>query len=135
LTIKRGKTDSCERLFRQRYEQAVTQVWLFDTHQDAGCTNQQMPIQSLQWLVQYVHGSKQLLWDLFSADRDQVVTDEAERLRINLFFVPASMIGCCQFLDVVFFGSFKHRPNARFERDKALKGESEATIEQRIELL
>jgi len=86
--IAKGRTDRREKRFRLRYDQAIEKRKLFVTHQDSGWTSRQVAFQYLNWLREQVQGPVVLIWDLFSAHRDEEVKAAAEKLGIRLEFIP-----------------------------------------------
>jgi hypothetical protein len=55
-----------------------------------------------------------LLWDVFTAHRDEQVKQFAKNLRINLIFIPVGMTDIYQPLDRYIFGGLKQRAHGRW---------------------
>jgi hypothetical protein len=67
-----------------------------------------------------------VLWDLFSAHREQRVKDRAQELGIQLIFIPAGMIGEYLPLDRGIFKSLNAQARASFDQH-AMSADGELT--------
>jgi hypothetical protein len=134
--ICRGKTPRSEASLRRRFATEIRTGRLVFTHQESGWTNQTVATDYLKWLSDRVKGQKLcLLWDCFSAHRDEEVREQARESQIALEFVPGGMTDEWQPLDLRIFGSLKQRAKAMFDAEWIRNDITELTPERAIALL
>jgi hypothetical protein len=105
------------------------------SHQPNGWTNAPVTSDYLRWLRSRIQtGLIVILWDLFSAHREQGVEALAQELGIRLVFIPAEMTGLYQPLDRRIFGSLKAGARARFDR-YVTNGDDDLTMAGSITIL
>jgi hypothetical protein len=84
------------------------------------------------WLYSQIQrGPIVVLWDLFSAHREQGVKNRAQELGIELIFIPAEMTGEYQSLDRRIFENLKARTRAQFARH-VMSADEELTMSASI---
>jgi hypothetical protein len=103
--IAKGLTDRYEQKFRLSHRQRTASGTLVITHQQCGWTNRDMVLQYLLWISKANAGKPiLLLWDLFTAHRDDFVKTQAQNLGIRREFSPPGATGFCQPLNRRIFG-------------------------------
>jgi hypothetical protein len=115
----KSKTERCEERYRDdpRLQEYIRRGDLVLTHQPNGWTSALLASGYLHWLRSRIQrGPIVVLWNLFSAHREQGVKERAQELGIELVFIPAGMTGKHRPLDRRLFGSLKARTRARFAR-------------------
>jgi hypothetical protein len=66
-------------------------------------------IDYLEWLAEHVTGPMTLLWDLFTAHRDDVTNERASALCVRFVFIPSGMAGRSEPLGKSIFENMKRR--------------------------
>jgi hypothetical protein len=112
-SLCRGKTSVCERNTKRELADEIRSGWLKIGHQKNGWCDKAIATQYLLWLREQVPiGDVALLWDVFSAHRDQEVKAYASELGIRLIFIPPGMTDVYQPLDKRIFGHLKQQAQA-----------------------
>jgi hypothetical protein len=134
--ICRGKTTRCEADLRGHFTREIRSGRLVLTHEENGWTNAAVAIEYLQWLSDGVKGQELfLLWDCFSAHRDEEVKAKASDSRITLQLIPAGMTNEWQPLDLRIFGSLKMRARELFDEQWMRDESVELTVATAITVL
>jgi hypothetical protein len=134
--ICRGTTVRCEATLRAEFAGELRTGRLVITHQENGWTNGKVAEEFIRWISNRVHGQQLcLLWDSFSAHRDEDVRREASGLDIAVEYIPSGMTDEWQPLDLRIFGSLKQRARALFDDQWAREDGLELTATTAIALL
>jgi hypothetical protein len=132
----KGKTERCEERYRDdpRLQEYIRGGDLVLTHQPNGWTNALVASDYFPWPRSRIQREPiVVLWDQFSAHRDQGVKERAQELGIELVFIPAGMTGEYQPLDRRIFGSLKARTRAQFDRH-SMSADEELTMSASIRI-
>jgi hypothetical protein len=114
---RRGKTEHSEATLRQYYSNSIANRDLVRTHRPSGWTIRDVALSDLHWLSDLSQAPLVLVWDLYSAQRDQQVRELAKQLGIQLIFIPPGSTDECQPLDRGIFGNLKQRSRRRFDTE------------------
>jgi hypothetical protein len=135
--VMSGSTAKCEERIRSVFGDVIDRGELIVTHQRAGWCDSAVACQFLrhfvEWTSKVVRQPRQqtrptLLWDVYAWHLSEQTKAEAERLGIDLEFIPAGKTGKLQPLDCRIFGELKARVRAAVERDLAETGEIGANV-------
>jgi hypothetical protein len=133
----KSKTKRCEERYRDdhRLQEYIRSGDLVLTYQSNGWTSALVASDYLHWLrFRIQRGPIVVLWNLFSAHREQGVKERAQELGIELVFIPAGMTGEYQSLDRRIFGSLKARTRAQFDWH-SMSADEEMTMSASIRIL
>ena len=122
--ISKGKTDLCERKFRDdtRLRHYISSKQLYIDHTENGWSNEDPIIRYLKWLKNYKNGYMiNVVLDLHSSHRSESVKEKAGNLEIGLSFIPAGQTGEWQPLDRRIFGILKSRACSMFDLEMISK--------------
>ena len=128
--VSRGTTQKCEKKFRKspHLSRFIATGKLVVTHSENGWVNKKIACDYVNWLFGQMRENCFLLWDVFSAHRDQEVQDLARELGIGMGYIPAGLTSRHQPLDKRIFGSLKSRARARFDAAHARQEEEPSVI-------
>ena len=111
--ISKGKTHVCEKKFGLK-----PNCKEFIAHTKSGWTSSEVIIKYLNWLKPQIKREKfALIIDVYKSHINQSVKDEAERLGIQLIYVPASGTSLYQPLDIAIYGITKNKLAQKEQED------------------
>lgn len=115
--VCKGTTVACEQRFREspHLRPYIANGRLVITHAENGWVNTTVACEYVNWLYRRKGEECFLLWDVFSAHRQEEVKDLARDLGIGMGFIPAGLTSRHQPLDKRIFGNLKSRARARFD--------------------
>ena len=115
--VCKGTTRLCEKRFREstHLRHHVDTGKLLITHSENGWVNTKIACDYVNWLYSGMGEECLLLWDVFSAHKNEEVQELARELGIGMGYIPVGLTSRHQPLDKRIFGSLKSRARARFQ--------------------
>jgi hypothetical protein len=134
--ICKGTSERCEKRFREHFASQIRGHQLMVCHQISGWTDKVISKTVLRWVSERNNNApKCLLWDVYSAHREEGVKGYAARKGTKLIYIPPGMTDEYQPLDRRVFGSLKARARARFDEQWIRNPGTAITLESAIEIL